>query len=165
MVWLPWPPLPQICPAVSHQHASYTAHQQKWPGDRLYKGILALITPCHTVQWYWNEIALKKHVHELHLFIFQYQVEDRIKGQSLTLAECYAFTLQWSKWHNQKCHNQNLPDVIEIAPGMKVMVTQNVQTDLNITNRACGTIVGIKLSPEKPMITNLYETIQLHTLS
>ena len=37
--------------------------------------------------------------------------------------------------------NQDLLELIDITVGMKVMVTQNVKTDLDITNRAQGTIV------------------------
>ena len=36
---------------------------------------------------------------------------------------------------------------------MKVMVTQNVETDLDITNEAQGTIVGIKLHPDERMVS------------
>ena len=36
---------------------------------------------------------------------------------------------------------------------MKVMVTQNVQTDLDITNGARGTVVNIMLSPDEPPTT------------
>ena len=32
--------------------------------------------------------------------------------------------------------NQDLPELIDITAGMKVMVTQNVETNLDITNRA-----------------------------
>ena len=37
--------------------------------------------------------------------------------------------------------NQDLLELINITVGMKVMVTQNVKTDLDIMNRARGTIV------------------------
>ncbi|KAG6806254.1 hypothetical protein H0H92_012056, partial [Tricholoma furcatifolium] len=37
---------------------------------------------------------------------------------------------------------------------MKVMVTQNVKTDLNITNGARGEIVDIILHPEESTISN-----------
>lgn len=42
--------------------------------------------------------------------------------------------------------------MVEIAVGMKVMVTQNVKMDLNITNGARGTIVKIVLHPDEPAI-------------
>ncbi|KAI6008149.1 hypothetical protein F5J12DRAFT_905256 [Pisolithus orientalis] len=45
--------------------------------------------------------------------------------------------------HAQKkqiCIHYELPDDVDMSVGMKVMVTKNVQTDLDITNGACGTI-------------------------
>jgi len=36
--------------------------------------------------------------------------------------------------------------------GMKVMVTENLETDLDVTNRARGEIVNIILHPDKPPI-------------
>ena len=48
---------------------------------------------------------------------------------------------------------------------MKVMVTQNVETDLDITNGARGTIVGIILHPDEPMISNAEaQTVKLQRL-
>ena len=88
--------------------------------------------------------------------LFMCKAEDTIKGQSLTLAGCYGVA-NWvcsnlyeidgkkKKWHN-------LLDKIKIAIGMKVMVTQNVQTDPNITNGAWGEIVDIILNPDEPPI-------------
>ena len=43
-----------------------------------------------------------------------------------------------------------MPDKVQVALGMKVMVTQNLETDLDITNGARGTVVGIKLDPNEP---------------
>ncbi|KIM51800.1 hypothetical protein SCLCIDRAFT_89259, partial [Scleroderma citrinum Foug A] len=43
--------------------------------------------------------------------------------------------------------------LIDITIGMKVMVTQNVETDFDITNEARGTIVGIKLHPDERMVS------------
>jgi ATP-dependent exoDNAse (exonuclease V) alpha subunit len=38
--------------------------------------------------------------------------------------------------------------------GVKVMVTNNIETDLDITNGACGEIVNIILDPNEPLIGN-----------
>ena len=38
---------------------------------------------------------------------------------------------------------------MEITVGMKVMVTSNIETDLDITNGACGEIVDIILHPNE----------------
>lgn len=45
--------------------------------------------------------------------------------------------------------------------GMKVMVTENVETDLNITNGARGTIVGIVCHPDEQTHWQRKETMSL----
>jgi hypothetical protein len=42
--------------------------------------------------------------------------------------------------------------MMEIAVGMKVMVTSNIETDLNITNGARGEIMDITLHPDEPTL-------------
>ena len=120
--------------------------------------------PRHAVRCLWNEAALKKHGNESRCFVFQCYTEDRIKGQPLTLAECYAAAIGRSARGEQKHWNQDLPDVIEITIGMKVMVTENVETDLDITNGARGTIIDIMLSPDEPVVSDLHATIKLQQL-
>ena len=44
---------------------------------------------------------------------------------------------------------KDLPAQIEMAVGMKVLVTNNLETDLNITNGAWGEIVNIILHPDE----------------
>ncbi|KAG9093514.1 hypothetical protein FS749_014258 [Ceratobasidium sp. UAMH 11750] len=43
-----------------------------------------------------------------------------------------------------------LPDTVMLAVGMKVMVTLNVETDLDIANGTRGEIVDIVLNPDEP---------------
>ncbi|KAH7905226.1 hypothetical protein BJ138DRAFT_1017999, partial [Hygrophoropsis aurantiaca] len=90
----------------------------------------------------WNESSLfedsgtslrsKKHAQDSRSFVFQCPAEDRIKGEPLTLANRYAAATRNSGCGDQKRRNQDLPDMVEIFIGMKVMVTQNIQTDLDI---------------------------------
>ena len=61
-------------------------------------------------------------------------------------------------------HKQDLPDVVQIAISMKVMVTQNVETDLDIMNGTQGTIVDIWLRPDKPAFTEFQPLIKLKFL-
>jgi len=51
-----------------------------------------------------------------------------------------------------------------IAFGMKVMVTQNVETDLDIANGARGTIVDIWLDPNEPLLALQQPLIKLKYL-
>lgn len=59
---------------------------------------------------------------------------------------------------------QQLPNEITVAVGMKVMVTENVETDLDITNGARGMVVGVICHPEEPTLTNENETVRLERL-
>jgi hypothetical protein len=45
---------------------------------------------------------------------------------------------------------KDLPNMIELAIGMKVLVTSNIETDLDLANGARGDIVDIILDPEEP---------------
>ena len=47
---------------------------------------------------------------------------------------------------------KDLPYSIEVAIGMKVLVTNNIETDLDITNGARGEIIDIILQPDEPQI-------------
>jgi hypothetical protein len=53
------------------------------------------------------------------------------------------------KW-NQRRRVNDLPDVMQITVGMKVMITSNIETDLNMMNGVQGKIVNIILHPDKP---------------
>jgi len=52
--------------------------------------------------------------------------------------------------------------MIELALGMKVMVTTNVETDLDITNGARGTIVDIILHPDEEYSKDKQEVVLKH---
>jgi len=81
--------------------------------------------------------------------VLECHAEDTIKGEPLTLGERYAALLRHQGTDTRQ-HRQELPEVVHLAFGMKVMVTQNVETDLDIMNGARGTIVDIWLHPEEP---------------
>ena len=53
------------------------------------------------------------------------------------------------------------PHRVELAVGMKVMVTDNVETDLDITNGARGEIVGIVLHPDEATIDKNQAIVKL----
>jgi len=122
-----------------------------------------LVTPRHAVRRIWNETALQKHGRVAEKVILVCQAEDTIKGQPLTLSERYA-ALMKQLGSQSRQRKQDLPDVVQIAIGMKVMVTQNVETDLDITNGARGTIVDIWLRPDEPAFTEFQPVIKLKFL-
>ncbi|KAG8940311.1 hypothetical protein FRC03_005610 [Tulasnella sp. 419] len=76
--------------------------------------------------------------------IFNSYAEDTVSGRSLTLAE------RWRLVNNRGSHGRKekrgqLPDLTRVAVGMKVMVTVNVETDLDIANGLRGVITGLVL--------------------
>jgi hypothetical protein len=114
---------------------------------------VALVTPRHAVRKLWNESALRKHCQVTSHQLFICTAEDNIKGKALSLQERYGVAMcNAGSKRRKKC--EDLPDTIKIAIGMKVMVTQNVKTDLDITNGARGTITGLVLHPDEPPISN-----------
>jgi len=123
----------------------------------------SLVTPRHAVRRLWNDTALQKHGKETKHFVLECHAEDTIKGQSLTLAERYAALLRL-QGADSKQRKQDLPDVVRIAFGMKVMVTQNVETDLDIANGPRGTIVDIWLDPNEPSLALQQPLIKLKYL-
>ena len=59
---------------------------------------------------------------------------------------------------------KDLPYFIEIAIGMKVMLTNNIETDLNITNGARGEVIDIILHPDEPPVDSKDAVVRLKYL-
>lgn len=97
--------------------------------------------------------------------MFVVESEDRIwtkgKWRMLTNAERYAVAMRLKNAERTRKHD--LPPNIEIAKGMKVLVTGNIQTDLDLTNGARGTIIDIVLDPREPPLDD-EEVVHLHYL-
>ena len=108
----------------------------------------ALITPRHAVRMQWNEAASQKRCSETGHRLFICPALDTIKGAPLTLEERYALVSRHK--NTRKRRNRDLPESIYLAIGMKVMVTNNLQTDLDITNGARGVITDIILNHNEP---------------
>ena len=108
----------------------------------------SLITPRHTVRTRWNEAATRRRCADLKTRLFVCPALDTIKGSPLTLEERYALAGPPGK--GGKRRDKGLPEYIHLAIGMKVMVTNNLQTDLDVTNGARGVVVDIILNPEEP---------------
>ena len=121
----------------------------------------ALITPRHAVQIQWNEATSQKQCSETAQCLFVCPALDTIKGAPLTLEERYALARRHKD--TRKRRNKDLPDSILLAIGMKVMVTTNLQTDLDITNGARGVITNIILNQHKPPLED-GSTVQLRFL-
>ena len=81
-------------------------------------------------------------------------MEDHIGGRKLSLAERYGVAGRNGirEGGKRQRKSNDLPATVEITVGMKVMVTSNIETDLDITNGACGEIVDIILHPDEPTL-------------
>ena len=120
----------------------------------------SLVTPHHKVRIRWNELALRKHCQRTHHQVFICHAEDTIKGRALSRREKNA--LQNRSSVTKKKARQELPGMIELALGMKVMVTTNVEMDLDITNGVRGTIQDIILHPDEEYSKEKEEVVLKH---
>ncbi|KAL4069011.1 hypothetical protein J3A83DRAFT_4359100 [Scleroderma citrinum] len=100
-----------------------------------------LVTPHHVIHELWNKAALCKH------------------GKS---AKQIILHMRYSKNKQKQCR-QDLSDMVELMISIKVMVMLNAETDLDITNGACGTVTDILLSPDEPDIVDM-DPLQGQTL-
>ncbi|KAL6303026.1 hypothetical protein BKA93DRAFT_818191 [Sparassis latifolia] len=94
----------------------------------------SLITPRHSIREQWNSACVRRHCMET--------------GNQLFI--CPAFD---TIGHNRY--------VVELAIGMKVMVTMNIKTDLDVANGSRGTIEDIILDENEPTFGN-DPVVQLH---
>ncbi|KIL57191.1 hypothetical protein M378DRAFT_30506, partial [Amanita muscaria Koide BX008] len=108
----------------------------------------SLVTPCHAVRKAWNNASVRYCCAETGRQLYICTADDTIGGQDLTWSERYAVAGRGKSDKRRK--NKDLPWKLELAEGMKLMVTDNVETDLDVTNRARGELIGIVLHPEEP---------------
>ena len=79
--------------------------------------------------------------------------QDTIQGRPLTLYEKYCLESHHiDRKGKRSTQAKDLPRTVEFAIGMKVMVTENIEIDLDLTNGARGEIVDIVLHPDEPPI-------------
>ena len=116
-----------------------------------------LVTSRHSVRTQWNKAAIRQHCQRTGQVMYISNARDTRNGKELTLMEKFSLVDRSLNPRKKKSNRNDLPERIELAIGMKVMVTQNVQTDLDITNGARGTIVDIKLDPEEPIHPTSHE--------
>ncbi len=108
----------------------------------------SLVTPRHGVRKAWNSSAARKSCKEKGQRLYIVTAEDKIQNRELTLEEQYVVAGR-PRTEGRRAR-RDLPETIELAIGMKVMVTSNIQTDLDLANGARGEIVDIVLHPEEP---------------
>jgi hypothetical protein len=82
------------------------------------------------------------------------QLTTNIKGDvsTLDIKEKNLLESHQTKKGSPNRVTKDLPYQAEIAIGMRVMVKENVETDLDITNSTWGEIVGMVLHEDEPPI-------------
>ncbi|KAM5532632.1 hypothetical protein V8D89_013676, partial [Ganoderma adspersum] len=110
----------------------------------------SLVTPRHAVRKDWNDDALRRFCAEKHRRIFVVVADDSIDGNPLKLPEKYAVVGKTNS--ESRRSKKDLAEELELAIGMKVMVTRNLNTDLDVANGARGEIVKIVLHPQEAPI-------------
>ncbi|KAJ7937536.1 hypothetical protein B0H13DRAFT_2226473 [Mycena leptocephala] len=117
---------------------------------------IALVTPRHAVRTQWNDEAVRKMCQAAGRQLFICQANDTYKGRPLNLSERHRLAAHLCKKKVRRKQRNSMQvkyllDEIEIAIGMKGMVTSNIETDLDLTNRARGEI-DIILDPDEPPV-------------
>ncbi|KAI9057348.1 hypothetical protein FKP32DRAFT_1544355, partial [Trametes sanguinea] len=105
----------------------------------------ALVTPRHAVRVAWNSAAVRRWCSANNLPLFKLTAEDRVNGQELSWEERYAVAGRLKTESSRK--RKDLPEDLELAVGMKVMITTNIETDLDLANGTRGVITRIVLHP------------------
>ncbi|KAF8592410.1 hypothetical protein K439DRAFT_1400224 [Ramaria rubella] len=96
-----------------------------------------------------QNMAWKDHCKDTKQKLFICPAFDTINECRLSLAEHYAMVTKQDRKQGGRQTKNGLPNKVEIALGMKVIVTTNVDTDLDVTNGSRGEIVGIVLDPKE----------------
>ncbi|KAJ8590087.1 hypothetical protein M405DRAFT_737527, partial [Rhizopogon salebrosus TDB-379] len=109
---------------------------------------IKLVTPRHGVRSHWNACAVTKHCRDHNHRLLISHAHDTVKGRILTSNE--ERTVADRDGTRKGKNAGDLQREVHIAVGMEVMVTRNIETDLDITNGARGTVVDIFLHPEEP---------------
>jgi hypothetical protein len=135
------------CDCVAGKFNATVGNATKSPATAVtYRFLISHITPRHTVRPQSNSASLRKACSESGQRLLVCHAEDSIKNRPLSLLERYAL-VQHSAGDGRR-KRKDLPETIELASRMKVMVTSNI--GLDITNGARATIVDIVLNQEAP---------------
>ena len=116
-----------------------------------------LITPRHAMRRQWNQATLRKWCHKSGQQLFVCTASDTIEGRKLSARKQCAVEERCGKKDGGM--GKDLLHELKVAIGMKVMVTENIETFLYIANGARGEIVDILLHPDEPPIVTDSEPI------
>lgn len=115
-----------------------------------------LITPRHAVRNQWNIAKTKAYCQQTQQQLFICPAYDSINGRCLSLSERFAVASK-NVAGGKRSERTNL----ELCIGMKVMVTFNVETDLDIANGARREIIEIVFDERESTLSIPQSTVRL----
>ncbi|OJA15245.1 hypothetical protein AZE42_11257 [Rhizopogon vesiculosus] len=116
--------------------------------------------PCHSVHHHWNTAMAQARCREAGTQLFICTAYDTFQGRRLTLAEQFSVATK-PKIRGKQNERATLSNRVELAIGMKVMVTSNVETDLDIADGARGEIIKIVLDEQETALSPLAPIVDL----
>jgi hypothetical protein len=126
-----------------------------------------LVTPRHAVRNKWNELAARYHCQQKRQVLVESNAYNTYKGkpldrklQSLVRSRTFS-TADGGASANARGDPGGLPDIVQLAIGMQVMITNNIETELDVANGARGTVEKIIVAPDSA--TELSNHIQTLT--
>lgn len=143
-------------------HPSKATKENDVQGDTWQNAIL--ITPRNEVRSQWNSQANRRHCSREKQRLFLCPAEDTYCGRALTTEE--RDTIR-SKQHAATQNsipvgNKNiLANIVELAIGMKVMITSNIETSLDMANGSRGTIEKIIFDERENIDGNFEHIVEL----
>ncbi|KZT50437.1 hypothetical protein CALCODRAFT_425108, partial [Calocera cornea HHB12733] len=112
--------------------------------------MLLLITSRHVVRNNWNNAAISRLCHSKKQTLLISRAFDTVRKRPVTSAERYRILTRNKTKGKGRNEQSGLPQDVPLVIGMEVMVTLNVQTDLDVANGARGRLVGIGLREDEP---------------
>jgi hypothetical protein len=114
-----------------------------------------LVTPRNSVRTGWNERMLLAHCRKMNQTRYIVYAEDNCRKKPLTREQRLAIA------HLKVDKTNRLPNKVELAVGMKVMVLENIATDAGLANGSRGEIIDIVLDPKEPVPVISSESVYL----
>ncbi|KAF8332839.1 uncharacterized protein EI90DRAFT_3054594, partial [Cantharellus anzutake] len=122
-----------------------------------------LVTARHAVRTQWNELALRLHCCRTGTVLYRFHAKDTTEKRELRLSERWAIARHMFKeeGHTARLRRQGgLPSVVELAIGGKVIITTNLDTDIDVVNGVRGQIVGIWADPQDSDMTGAVQEMK-----
>ena len=120
---------------------------------------VTLVTPRHAVRVQWNAATARRQSLHMGTQLYAFHAEDTAGSDRGTLSLPNRVTVAGMR----SKETGGLEEIVELAVGMKVMITENVATEADLANGTRGEIVGIVLDArDEPANTGVDSPIELH---